>query len=404
MGAPQLTEQDRKKLHALLAEDRPDSEKFMERLRELRERDNVQACSAILHLLAHLELPEIQAERLLSDLLRHRDQVTRALGRDPGLRVATIDYLSNVKKLLANPTIVERSQLERTERSAVTDALTRLYNRRYFMSALALEVRRSHRYSLRLSLLMIDLDEFKLLNDRHGHLFGDLVLQRLGQIMRRALRDADLPCRYGGEEFAVILPETDRLGAYAVAERIRQKTDQVFSEGPVAGKMVTVEFSAGIASLPEDGLDPATLIARADQALYQSKRNGKNRVSLYHSERRRAIRYPARASARIGLVTSDGAPILDARLIDLSLEGALLELEEGAPAAPEVELILHARSASGERQEWICAGRGVRLEKRGDAPGPFQLAVQFVEPLSQECLKQQITRARKLPEVLGGRA
>ncbi len=156
--------------------------------------------------------------------------------------------------------------------------------------------------------------------------------------------------------------------------------------------------------MPEDGLDPATLIARADQALYQSKRNGKNRVSLYHSERRRAIRYPARVSARVGLATPDGAPILDAKLINLSLEGALLELEEGAPAAPEVELILHARSASGERREWICAGRVVRLEKPGDAPGPFQLAVQFVEPLSQECLKQQITRARKLPEVLGGRA
>ena len=100
MAALRLSEEVRKRLDALLADDRCDGERLMARLRDLREVEGIRAHSLALRLLAHLEIPEVQAERLLADLVRHRGEVTRALGRDPGLRVAAIDYLSNVKKLL----------------------------------------------------------------------------------------------------------------------------------------------------------------------------------------------------------------------------------------------------------------------------------------------------------------
>lgn len=403
MGALRLSDQVRKRVDALLADDRCDSDQLMARLLELREAEGIQTCSAALYLLAHLEIPEVQAERLLADLLRHRNKVKRALRRDPGLRVATIDYLSNVKKLLANPTIVENAQLAKTEKSAITDPLTKLYNRRHFSRALALEVRRSQRYSLRLSLLMLDLDAFKSLNDRHGHLFGDLVLQRVARVLRRAVRDADTPCRYGGEEFSVILPETDRLGSYAVAERIRTRIQSSFSEKPVRGKLIHVSLSGGIASYPVDGEDPPALIARADQALYVAKRCGRDRISLYHSERRGSIRYPAKGTARASLARR-GGPVADARPLNLSRGGALLDLDHELGTAQAVELTFDGRDAAGRPRSWVMPARVVRVERRGAAGRQVRVAVVFQDPLPDECLFQQVLRTRALRAAEGGGA
>lgn len=404
MTARQINDSLRKQLISLLAEDRPDSAWLLSRLEDLRRSGSDQVFSGLVYLLAHIQLPETQAKQLLRDLLAHRDRVTQALHRDPGLRVATIDYLSNVKKLLANPTIVESSQLERTERSAVTDELTRLYNRRHFSEVLALEVRRSHRYSLRLSLLMLDIDAFKQLNDRHGHLFGDLVLQRVAQVLRRAVRDADVACRYGGEEFAVILPETDRLGGYAVAERIRHQLHREFSDRPVGGKSIRVSVSGGIAAYPVDGTDPQALIARADKALYLAKRLGKDRVSLYHAERRRAVRYPAKVTARASLTHRRRGEICRVRPVNLSRHGALIDLDSPlAPAVP-VEITFNGRDTTGRPSSWMVTATVVRVDGNGPAGAGCRAAVAFEQPISEECLLQQIQRARSLRTALEARA
>jgi diguanylate cyclase (GGDEF)-like protein len=395
-----LSERVRKRLAALVADDRASGGELLDRLRELRAVEGIDACAAAVHSLAHLQMPEGQAERLLEDLVRHRDQLREALGRDAGLRVAAIDYLSNVKKLLANPTIVESNQLERTEKHAITDELTRLYNRRHFERTLSLELRRSQRYSLRLSLLMLDLDAFKGLNDRYGHLFGDLVLQRVGQILRRAVREADVPCRFGGEEFAVILPETDRLGAYAVAERVRRRIAECFAERPVGGRRVGVSLSGGIAAHPDDGEVPDALVARADQALYISKSRGKNCISLFHAERRSAVRYPVKATARIGLAGPAAMAAGAVQPVNLSRSGALLEVAELPASVGEValELTFGGRDASGKSRCWTMPARVVRLERRV----PFaacRIAVAFEEPLPEECLQQQVRRGRSVGAV-----
>ena len=404
MAALRLSDQLRKRLNTLLADDRCDSAWVMNQLREIRDTDDAPAHAAALHALAHIEIPEVQAERLLEELMRHRSEVTRALGRDPGLRVAVVDYLSNFKKLLANPTIVESSHLERTERSAITDPLTRLYNRRFFGRALALETRRGHRYSLRLSLLMLDVDGFKRLNDRHGHLFGDLVLQRVGHVLSRAVRDADSPCRYGGEEFTVILPETDRLGAYAVAERIRQRIRHSFTDKPVGGRRVEVSLSGGIASYPVDGEDPPALIARADQALYLAKRQGKNRISLYHSERRGAIRYPARAGSRVNLQALPCGTPTRVRPLNLSRQGALLDVGDDLHASAPVEMTFDGSDATGRPRSWVTVARVVRVDRPARGGRRGRVAVVFDEPLSEDCLFQQVQRNSTLPVVQAERA
>ena len=172
---------------------------------------------------------------------------------------------------------LENARLHRlVQRQAITDGLTELPNRRQFEQSLAGEIARAERFGGTLALILGDLDDFKQVNDRHGHQTGDDVLRSFANVLRETLRDVDLPARYGGEEFAVLLPQTDAAGAQMVAERLRQR----LSERPLTarpGALVAVTASFGVATFP-DCANPASLFAAADQALYRAKAAGKNRV------------------------------------------------------------------------------------------------------------------------------
>ncbi len=393
MAAQRMSERTRQRMLALLKGDHPDPGRFLSRLRELRSLDEVQAFAEAIRLLVNLDLAEPEAETVLGEVLRHREAMSTALGRDPGLRVAAVDYLSNVDRRLVNPKILEMSEFERTERSAATDPLTRLHNRRSFREALDREVRRGRRYGLSLSLAMLDLDDFKAINDLYGHLFGDVVLQRVARLVRRSIREADVACRYGGEEIAVILPETDRLGAHAVASRIRVRVETSFREEPTGGRAVPLTLSGGIATYPEDGLEPESLVARADEALYLAKRDGKNRITMHHRERRRAIRYPARPEARIRVECGggDGHPAV---ALNLSRNGALLETSDLHPPASPIVLFMGRDGSGGRDPDWVVRGRVVRVEPRAPSADGFRIGVAFDQPVPEECLLVQAAAMR----------
>ena len=158
------------------------------------------------------------------------------------------------------------------ERLSVTDHLTGLYNRRYLMDMLALEIRRSRRMHHPFAVLMADVDNFKPYNDALGHLEGDAALERIAAILRDTSRDVDCAARYGGEEFVVLMPETEMQGAVEMAERIRTRLAE---DGAIGPKLT---LSVGVAQFPADGETPEALLARADAALYQAKRDGRNRI------------------------------------------------------------------------------------------------------------------------------
>src|SRR6185503_8607238 len=132
--------------------------------------------AGILHVLTHLSFTEAQARRHWERIVEHRRELARRLGRDAGLRVGMLDYFLNVNQELKSPKVVEISIFERTQRRALTDGLTGLFNRAYFTTALRREVQRARRHGLQLSLAILDLDDFKTLNDSRGHSFGDRVL------------------------------------------------------------------------------------------------------------------------------------------------------------------------------------------------------------------------------------
>jgi diguanylate cyclase (GGDEF)-like protein len=174
--------------------------------------------------------------------------------------------------LRAGPAIENAKRFREARQLADLDALTNLHNRRYFHETLAREVSRAHRYNRRLALIVFDLDDFKAVNDRIGHLAGDAVIADAAERIRDVVRSADIACRVGGDEFAVILPES----ALADADQLYRRLQGAISARPV-GQTGRLSFSAGVAELKPDDNETA-FFERADEALYRAKEKGKAQV------------------------------------------------------------------------------------------------------------------------------
>jgi len=212
------------------------------------------------------------ALQIRRERLQELDDITSAVGAFGAALNQINERTADLEREIA-----ERQQAQaRLMELATTDSLTGLHNRRHFMETATQEFERARRYRMPLSLLMIDADRFKSINDRFGHHIGDEVLKVLAMIGRRQLREIDLLARLGGEEFAILLPQTDFVDARVVAERLRQA---------IAGHTIDTELgllnftvSLGLASLNPVTADLNDLLRQADVALYQAKQNGRNRV------------------------------------------------------------------------------------------------------------------------------
>jgi diguanylate cyclase (GGDEF)-like protein len=323
--------------------------------------------SSLLYLLAHLNFSERRAARYWKLILKHRVRMSDALGRDPGLRVAILDYFVNISHELRNPKVIELSLYERTERSAVSDGLTGLFNHAYFLQALRQEVLRSKRHGLKTGLLLLDLDDFKLVNDERGHVEGDRVLMKTAAVLRDSVREIDTAARYGGEEFAVLLPDTSRLGAFVVAERIRRRIEERF-----ARTRWPITASGGIAVFPDDAGTPADLIVQADAGLYSAKAAGKNLILQPQGERRRHRRTatPQRAMLQAGATRAD------ARIKNVSEGGLLVNLREAVAVGSAVSLVIERP----DTEPMDLRGEVVRVERvPGEAKPAYDVGVRFLD-------------------------
>ncbi len=207
--------------------------------------------------------------------LCHYHIISRPFRGPSGELIGIVKHITDITKRVEAEAALKESE-RRYRKLSVVDELTRLFNKRHLNNVLPLELERGRRYSHPLSLLLMDIDDFKRHNDTYGHPEGDKVLGRLGMVISDSLRVNDIPCRYGGEEFVVVLPETSGANALVVAERIRERfAAEVFAPAP--GVRVRKTVSVGIAEYVA-GEEMSTLIERADGNMYKAKKQGKNRV------------------------------------------------------------------------------------------------------------------------------
>jgi diguanylate cyclase (GGDEF)-like protein len=206
--------------------------------------------------------------------------VVEIMNRAAGSRFTKRDM--NLLLTLVEPAAIALENaflFQKTQQLAVTDDLTKLYNSRYVNSYLEQAIERAREASGTLAVMFLDLDGFKSINDRHGHFYGSRSLREVGSLIRSAVREEDVVSRYGGDEFVIVLPDTDAEGALAVAERIRNalKEHRFLAE---FGLEARLSASLGLSLYPDHGTEPQELMQKADQAMYSVKVRGKDAVCV----------------------------------------------------------------------------------------------------------------------------
>ena len=181
----------------------------------------------ILHVLTHLDLSAEKAESCWKEIISHQDNLSKILGRNLSLRTAICDYFCSIDKSLKNPIIIEIHIFEATANSSKFDSLTGLYSRGFFETSLEREIARAKRYKRPFSVAIIDLDNFKAINDILGHAIGDDALKKLAVCMKSQKRTPDVLARYGGDEFVILMPETRAEDAVTSLERLRAKVHEI---------------------------------------------------------------------------------------------------------------------------------------------------------------------------------
>jgi len=263
--------------------------------------------------------------RYWREAISHCRKIFRPEFADRGFRPALLDYLRNVAGEFSDPRIIEAEYLHNITRSSVTDGLTGLYNQTYFKKILEMTIANQRRsIDQNFALILLDLDYFKQYNDRCGHLHGDEALRLCAELITAALRDGDMAVRYGGEEFALLLPNVDRHIAFAVAERIRKSIEDYHFPNQELLDSGSLTISGGVALFPDNGETAEDIIKAADKELYRAKER-RNTIHTFSADRRSSFRRSVRSL--VEYASFEGALYRPALSIDISERGMGLGCE-----------------------------------------------------------------------------
>ncbi|MBW2521886.1 MAG: diguanylate cyclase [Deltaproteobacteria bacterium] len=360
----------RNQLLAYFEEYAEDDAKLIQKLKDLIGHEGKAVYTYIFQILTNLDLPPVQAEEHWKQVISHSRDLSATMGREVNLRTAICDYFCSINKSLHNPKIIEIHLFEKTARSSTFDNLTGLLNRNAFDEVLAREMSRAKRHEANLTLLFFDIDDFKRVNDTHGHVAGDRVLQKVAESLMEEKRAEDIGARYGGEEITLLLPETNKADGWLIGERIRRKVEESIID--YEGTKIRVTLSGGLASFPIDAGEGLTLLKNADKAMYRAKSFGKNNISFYSMDKRRNIRVDHTAAVEIQELGIHEKPVLNAMTKSLSIGGVLLESSTPFESGARLQINM----ALGQGKPLLVIGSVLRSEKTG--PGSHDISIAFI--------------------------
>jgi diguanylate cyclase (GGDEF)-like protein len=350
---------------------------LVETLAGLEESVRGQFLRQFFHNIAHIDLTGAQSNESWELVLQRHRELTERLGRKVSFKTAIVDVLSSTKYLRV-PVLMEYDDLKKLQINAATDGLTGLYNRRLFDEYCDKELNRAKRYGQHLAVVILDLHKLKEVNDRYGHLQGDQVLRLAAATLKKTLRASDFAFRIGGDEFALLLPQTELEQATTLCRRVRAQYEGELQPLKL-GIGVTLDF--GVAVHPQDGDQKSDLIKLADKKLYELKDSGRtvSRVVSLESPTPRDVHAPSiprtiftsppppsapppaspasapkagsyavqRKWERVSLAGTKAHAVLTeggqktARVIDLSYGGVALEFEEAEDLPSQFNAVLH---------------------------------------------------------------
>ena len=367
-------------------------ESLVEELEELVREDGDSACQVVLQLLTSIDLAPEDAARCWNEVITNWRDLRCKLDREVNLRTAICDYFCTLHRSLENPKIVEIHVFEQTLKDTKYDKLTGLFNRNYFDEILKREVALANRHSTYLSILFLDIDDFKDINDTYGHDAGDGVLQHITKIMRHEKRKEDIACRYGGEELVLILPHTGNIEAMVLGQRILK----VVEESPLkySGNSIRMTLSGGLSTLPMDAEDPEGLLKNADMALYRAKGAGKNNISFASMDQRRFLRIKFSETIKVKELGFDDALNFTAESKDICMGGLLFKNDRAIPVGTQIQTCI---PIIDQESPILIIGTVVRVEAVEDGNYDIGLAISFKEmdKITQNEISKYLTLSRE---------
>jgi diguanylate cyclase (GGDEF)-like protein len=363
-------------------------EKLIQELTQLAQRLGRDVYPAIFNVLTNLYLDGTEAERCWHEIITHYESLNDSLKRSVSLRTAICDYFCSIHKSLENPKVVEIKIFEKAVKASRYDSLTGLFNRQTFDETLEREINRARRHNLNLSILFFDLDDFKRINDSLGHQAGDMVLQHAAGTILSEKRSEDIAARYGGEEIVVILPETDKVNALVLGERIRRKVEKASLK--FRGKKIRYTISGGLAEYPNNAEDASGLLKSADSALYRAKGSGKNNISFFSKDKRRYLRIDLNRKIKVREIGFDETGSQTARGKNICMGGILFENDFPIPIGNKVQLSIPTHTP----KPLFIIGTVVRVESFGPSQFDIGVSISFLE--MDKAIKDEISKWLKL--------
>jgi diguanylate cyclase (GGDEF)-like protein len=346
-----------------------DDDSFIMELNQLIREQGSMVCRSIFQTLASIDIPRDTAVQYWEKILARRDMLKATLDRDISLMTAMCDFLSSETSLLGNPRLVDVSTFERVIRESMFDGLTGLFNRLYFDEVFGHQISQAKRYNTDLSVLFLDVDNFKEINDSLGHIVGDIALKKIGNIIRNSKRDSDIAARFGGEEFVLLMPHTESINAFILADRIRQEVER--EEFTAHGKPFRLTISGGLASFPMNATDPAELLHLADSATYLAKGSGKNTICLYKKDKRRYLRVKLTQPVLVKELGFANSQTFEGTSRDICIGGILFENETPLPIGAHVQVSI----AFKDNSPLLLIGTIVRVESFNG--GNYEIGMTF---------------------------
>ncbi len=350
-----------------------DDDLFIEDISNLASQEGDRVYQFLLQFLTSLDLPSSTAHDYWQQTILHRDQMSGLLGRKVSLITALGDYLHHHGQDEYTPYLIDAKSYEQIVQESVKDSLTGLNNRAYFDQVFEQQLSLALRYNTDLSLLFLDLDNFKDINDRYGHQTGDFVLQSIAAMIEKEKRDSDIAIRYGGEEFILLMPHTGSINGLILAERIRQLIAcTVLNHNDNA---ISMTISGGLASYPTDGEITSDILAVADQALYQAKGAGKNLISIFKEDKRRYLRVKFHNPVYVKELEIEAIPTYAGRGKDICIGGILFQNSEPLTIGSRIQI--HTQIHKENRL--LLIGTVVRVEAFGADDYDIGVAISFKE-------------------------